>query len=46
LDIHFKILKLALRALVIVNTAGSADPLNRQRQDAGSSSPGPSTGRV
>jgi hypothetical protein len=37
---------LALRALVILNTAGSADPLNRQRQGAGSSSPGLSTGRV
>jgi len=46
LDIHFRILILALRALVILNTAGSADPLSRQRQDAGSSSPGPSTGRV
>jgi len=46
LDIHFRIPMLALRALVMPSTAGSADRLSRQRQDAGSSSPGPSTGRV
>jgi len=46
LDIHFRILILALRALVILNTAGNADPLSRQRQDVGSSSPGPNTGRT